>query len=73
MAYQHRPQRPRSRRGWNWLIAIPIVLPLLTPVYNRVEPQLWGIPFFYWYQLGCGLVTIVVLTVVFQMTKDSEE
>lgn len=24
---------------------------LAVPLYNRPEPALWGIPFFYWYQM----------------------
>ncbi|MCY0872011.1 MAG: DUF3311 domain-containing protein [Acidithiobacillus caldus] len=33
------------------LLAIPCVAVLMVPFYNRVEPELWGIPFFYWWQL----------------------
>lgn len=33
------------------LIAIAIVMPLVVPLYASAEPSLWGIPFFYWYQL----------------------
>jgi hypothetical protein len=58
-----------DRRGWSWLLVIPIVMPLLVPLYNRVEPSLWGIPFFYWYQLGCAFLAIVVITLVYQLTK----
>jgi hypothetical protein len=32
------------------LILIPAVINLSTPLYNRLEPQLFGIPFFYWFQ-----------------------
>jgi hypothetical protein len=66
------PGRSHSRRGWNWLLIIPMVLPLLTPLYNRLTPELWGIPFFYWYQLGCALLATVFIAVVYQLTKDRE-
>jgi hypothetical protein len=66
------PGRAHSRRGWNWLLIIPIVMPLLTPLYNRLTPELWGIPFFYWYQLGCALLATVVIAVVYQLTKDRD-
>lgn len=44
------------------LIAVPVVLALAVPLYQRVEPTLAGIPFFYWFQMsiavaaacGCG-------------------
>jgi hypothetical protein len=33
------------------ILLIGIVVPLLVPTYDRIEPRLWGFPFFYWYQL----------------------
>ena len=32
------------------LILIPSIINLSTPLYNRIEPELFGIPFFYWFQ-----------------------
>lgn len=37
---------------WLLLLIIPVVLPLITTVYNRVEPTFMGIPAFYWIQLA---------------------
>lgn len=31
------------------LLLIPIVVLLWVPHYARVEPMLWGFPFFFWY------------------------
>jgi hypothetical protein len=55
--------RRRGRRAW--LLIIPIVAPLLSPLTNRDLPELWGIPFFYWYQMICALLAIVVIAWVF--------
>jgi len=33
------------------LLAAPCILAVLTPLYNGVDPALFGIPFFYWLQL----------------------
>jgi succinate-acetate transporter protein len=33
------------------LLLVGIVVPLLVGTYARVEPRLFGFPFFYWYQL----------------------
>ncbi|MGC8663602.1 MAG: DUF3311 domain-containing protein [Thermoplasmata archaeon] len=33
------------------LTAIPFVALILIPLYNAVNPELGGIPFFYWYQI----------------------
>src|SRR2546423_14680554 len=60
-----RPYHP----AWQWLLLIPIVLPLLTPLYNRLEPRLLGLPFFYWCQLAFVLVDVAVITLVYQLTK----
>jgi hypothetical protein len=62
--------RHNNRSAWHWLLAVPSVLPLLVPLYNRVHPMLWGIPFFYWYQLACALIAVAVITFVYQVTKE---
>ena len=33
------------------LLAIPVLALVLVPIYARKGPELWGFPFFYWYQL----------------------
>ena len=33
------------------LLALPSAVALWAPLYNRVDPQLFGVPFFYWFQL----------------------
>ncbi len=62
-------RRDRRRRGW--LLVIPIVAPLLSPLTNSDLPELWGIPFFYWYQLFCALLATTVITAVFVMGRRS--
>ena len=46
------------------LFLIPLLAMLWVPSYNRLEPTLGGVPFFYWYQLawillGAGIVLLV--------------
>jgi uncharacterized protein DUF3311 len=53
----------RGRR-WYWLLAIPAVVPLLVPLYDRVHPTLFGFPFYYWVQLAFVALAMLVLTVV---------
>ncbi|MFG1605297.1 DUF3311 domain-containing protein [Actinoplanes sp. NPDC049265] len=66
--HRTRSQRTRRRRKdaspWNWLLLIPIALPLLPFLYNRVEPTLWGLPFFYWCQLGFAFLASLILAIV---------
>jgi hypothetical protein len=35
------------------------------PFYNRIEPSLAGIPFFYWYQLAWVVLGAVVVLAVY--------
>ena len=55
----------RIARYWpRFLLVIPFLLVVWVPFYNRVEPTLGGVPFFYWYQLGAILIGAgVALTV----------
>ena len=39
------------------------------PFYNKIEPVLWGFPFFYWYQLLWVLISAVITAVVYMKTK----
>jgi hypothetical protein len=63
------PTPPDRGRGWYVLLAVPVVAALLTPLYNRLEPALFGLPFFYWFQLGLVPLEIVMITIVYQATK----
>jgi hypothetical protein len=31
-------------------LAIPVLALLIVPIYAKKTPELWGMPFFYWYQ-----------------------
>lgn len=46
--------KPARRRGFrlvHLLLIVPYVAMMWVASYNRIEPELAGIPFFYWYQL----------------------
>jgi uncharacterized protein DUF3311 len=63
-------RRRRLARYWpRFLLIIPFALVAYVPFYNRIEPALGGIPFFYWYQLlAIILGAAVTLTVYFLET-----
>jgi hypothetical protein len=64
------PAPARSDRSpWNWLLLVPIVLPLLTFVYNRETPRIAGFPFFFWFQLLFPPLAVVATTIVFLRAK----
>jgi hypothetical protein len=39
------------RKHVGWLLLVPIIACLVPWAFNRRDPTLIGIPFFYWYQL----------------------
>ena len=50
------------RRYWpRLLLVIPFIAVLWVPSYNRMEPELGGVPFFYWYQLAWILIGAVLV------------
>jgi Protein of unknown function (DUF3311) len=62
-----------KRGGWNWwylLFVIQFVVALWPPFYNKAEPYLLGIPFFYWFQLLWVLVSAVLTAAVYFATDD---
>ena len=58
-----------DRSPWNWLLLVPIVVPLLVPLYNREEPELFGWPFFYWVQLLFVPLGVATTVLVYRATR----
>lgn len=68
------PDRPPPARRlkfsrWYLLLPVAVVVPLLTPLYNRVSPQLWGLPFFYWCQMAFVVMGASVTAIVQLATR----
>lgn len=49
------------------LLAIPCIAVLIVPWFNRIEPELFGIPFFYWWQLLWVPLSGVFIGIVYKM------
>jgi len=63
---------PDTRTGPRWpnlLLVIPFVALLWVPLYNRIDPALFGIPFFYWYQFLWVILTSLLILVVQALTS----
>ena len=54
---------------WNWLLLLPLLATLFPPLYNTMDPHLFDIPFFYWYQLAAIGVSVLVTLVVYTKTR----
>ena len=68
---QHRLAAARAgeRSRWHWLLLVAVLIPLLTPLYNRVQPQLLGLPFFYWGQIAFTGLAMLVTAIIHLATK----
>jgi hypothetical protein len=59
----------RRARGWYLLLVIPFLGLLYPPLYSRDDPELFGFPFFYWYQLAWVPVTAALTFLVYLKSK----
>ena len=65
-----RRNRVRLRRYWlRLLLVVPFALVIWVPFYNSIEPTLFGIPFFYWYQLAAILLGAFVVMGVYLLER----
>ena len=51
------------------ILLVAIVVPLLVSTYDRRDPQLWGFPFFYWYQLVWVFICAALCGLSFWLLK----
>jgi Protein of unknown function (DUF3311) len=66
----HQSERRSAWSWWYLLFVIQFVAVLWPPFYNKLEPTLWGVPFFYWYQLACVIIGAVLTAIVYFTTED---
>ena len=55
--------------GWNWLLVIPFIGVLIPAFYNKEDPSIGGMPFFYWYQMLWIAISVVITVVVYRATR----
>jgi hypothetical protein len=62
---------PTARRGsaaqtlWILIFLALFAVALAVPFYNRIEPTLFGVPFFYWFQFVWIIVAAIVTGVAY--------
>jgi hypothetical protein len=64
--------RPTRRDEWSWwylLFIVQFIAVLWPPFYNKAEPTLGGMPFFYWYQLLWVVIGAVLTAIVYFATE----
>ena len=55
---------PTTVAALKLLLLVPIVVALLPWTYNRTDPEVFDIPFFYWFQLLLIPVSVAVTALV---------
>lgn len=66
-------QQVSRHSGWSWwylLLLIQFIAVLWPPFYNKAEPALIGMPFFYWYQLLWIIIGAILTAIVHFATDD---
>ena len=53
---------------WNLLLLLPLLM-LITSLYNRNDPRLFGLPFFYWFQFAFVFVGVASVALVYSKTR----
>lgn len=61
-----------SKRWYYWLLVVPFVATLVPPFYARSTPELFGFPFFYWYQLAWIVISAILVWFVYTATRSAE-
>jgi hypothetical protein len=61
------PARPGPYIVSGVLLLVGVVGPLLIPVYARLDPQLFGLPFFYWFQMLWVFIDAALLWIVYKI------
>ena len=67
--------KPRKRglaRLYYFLLLVPFAA-LWVPFYNRLDPVLAGIPFFYWIQMAWIVVTVLAVYAVYRFERRDGE
>jgi hypothetical protein len=63
----------KSRRAlWYWLLVVPALALMFPGIYARRTPELWGFPFFYWYQMAWIVLTSILSGIVYVATTGRE-
>lgn len=54
------------------LFLIVFIIALWVPAFNRVDPTLFGFPFFYWYQILVVIISSALIWIVYKVEDKKE-
>ena len=72
-----RPPRAGTSTRGRWtlicvLLAPAVIVPLLVPLYAREDPNLFGFPFYFWFQLALIPAAVVLTLIAFFLAKGAD-
>jgi hypothetical protein len=59
-------------RWWYLLLLAPFAGLLYPPLYARENPEIFGFPFFYWYQFAWVIVTALITAMIYRVTRSGD-
>jgi cation transport ATPase len=62
-----------KRRYWAWLLVLPLLLLVYPGMYARTTPEVFGFPFFYWYQFAVVVATAMLTGLVYWLTRNRSD
>ncbi|MCL6454324.1 MAG: DUF3311 domain-containing protein [Alicyclobacillus sp.] len=68
---ENSPGKKKGSPWWYLLAVIPCIGTLFPSFYSSVSPTLWGIPFFYWYQMLWVIISAVLTFIMYRALRDS--
>jgi len=63
--------KQKGNRWWYLLVLVPLIGTLFPSFYSSVSPELWGIPFFYWYQMLWVIISALVTAIMYIALRES--
>ncbi|KAA1400214.1 DUF3311 domain-containing protein [Aeromicrobium ginsengisoli] len=69
---EHTPPGKGPLIGAGVALTVAIVVPLLVWTYAKADPELWGIPFFFWYQFLLVVGSVVLTSIAYRLVIGHE-
>ena len=67
------PARPGPYIAAGILLAISVLVPLFVPAYAIDKPPLFGMPFFYWYQMLWVPITAGLIGISYRLVTKEDQ
>lgn len=64
-------EEKQGSKAWYLLGLLPLIGTLFPSFYSSVTPELWGIPFFYWYQMMWVILSAIITGIMYAATKNN--